>query len=572
MSRVSPAIRRVALAAFLLVATLVASETFSAQASIASSRTDTGTTYYPITGYGSTWSAIALQQWARNVYNNYRWQVNYNDDGSSAGRQIFAQQGGGADFAVSEIPYALTNSDSADPRPARHFVYMPIVAGGTSFMYNLVIAGKRVTNLRLDGATLSKIFTGVITKWNDPAIAADNPDLALPAISIIPVVRSDGSGTSAQFSAWMRTQYSSIWSAYCVKVGRPANCGITSNYPTKAGSAFVAQSGSDGVAGYVTQSQYVGAIGYDEYAYALNSQFPVVKLLNAAGYYTEPTAPNVAVALLAAKINNDPTSPDYLTQQLGSVYSNPDARTYPLSSYSYMIIPTALEYGFTNDKGLTLAAFANYFLCQGQQQAQVLGYSPLPINLAEAGLNQVLKIPGGDDTNVNIKSCNNPTFSSDGSNKLADTAPQPQACDKAGLAHQCLTGTGGAKAATVASGGAASAGGGASTTDAAGSGATTTKDPSGHVIVSLSANGNVLQGTPTSISATSPIPWFDTAGAVGIAFAVLAVIFAPVLVARRRRRSNIPVRRTVPRRVLPRIHLPAWGRTRAPRSATPGEQ
>ncbi len=455
--------RRIAFAATVLVAVLATTQSVGAQSSSA----DTGTTYYPITGYGSTWSAIALQQWARNVYNNYRWQINYNDDGSSAGRQIFAAPGGGADFAVSEIPYALTNSDSADPRPTRHFAYMPIVAGGTSFMYNLVIAGKRVTNLRLDGATLAKIFTGVITKWNDPAIAADNPDLSLPALSIIPVVRSDGSGTSAQFSAWMRTQYPAIWSAYCVSVGRGANCGITSNYPTKAGSAFVAQSGSDGVAGYVTQSQYVGAIGYDEYAYALNAQFPVVKLLNAGGYYTEPTAGNVAVALLAAQINNDPTSPDYLTQQLGSVYTNPDPRTYPLSSYSYMIIPTALEDGFTNNKGLTLAAFANYFLCQGQQQAAVLGYSPLPINLAEAGLAQVLKIPGGDDTNVNIKSCNNPTFAADGSNKLADTAAQPQACDKAGLAHQCLTGTGGAKASTVASGGTASVGGGATTTGAA---------------------------------------------------------------------------------------------------------
>jgi ABC-type phosphate transport system substrate-binding protein len=243
----------------------------------------TGTTYYPITGYGSTWSAIALKQWARNVYNNYRWQVNYNDNGSSAGRQIFAQQGGGADFAVSEIPYALTNSDAADPRPARKFAYMPIVAGGTSFMYNLVIAGKRVTNLRLDGPTLAKIFTGAITKWNDPAIQADNPALALPAISIIPVVRSDGSGTSAQFSAWMRTQYPAIWSAFCQKVGRPANCGITSNYPAPTGSAFVAQSGSDQIAGYVKQTAYVGAIGYVEYAYALNSQFPVAKLLNAAG-------------------------------------------------------------------------------------------------------------------------------------------------------------------------------------------------------------------------------------------------------------------------------------------------
>jgi phosphate ABC transporter phosphate-binding protein len=566
------AIRRIALATVLLAAVVAGGESVGVQPSSASPRSDVGSTYYPITGYGSTWSAIALQQWARNVYNNYRWQINYNDDGSSAGRQIFAQQGGGADFAVSEIPYALTNSDSADPAPARHFAYMPIVAGGTSFMYNLVIAGKRVTNLRLDGTTLSKIFTGVITKWNDPAIVADNPALALPAISIIPVVRSDGSGTSAQFSAWMRTQYPTIWSAFCVKVGRPSNCGITSNYPTPAGSAFVAQSGSDGVAGYVTQSQYVGAIGYDEYAYALNAQFPVVKLLNAAGYYTEPSAGNVAVALLAAKINNDPTSPSYLTQQLGSVYVNTDPRTYELSSYSYMIIPTALEYGFTNNKGLTLAAFANYFLCEGQQQAAVLGYSPLPINLAQAGLDQVLKIPGGDDTKVNIKSCNNPTFAADGSNKLADTAAQPQACDKAGPT-QCLTGTGGAKAATVVSKGAASVGGGASTTGAAATASSAAPtDASGRATVALSAGDQVIAGTPTTISSVSGIPWWQPAVVVGIALVVLIVIFAPVSAARRRQRARGQPRPSAPRRVIPRIHLPAWRRTRAPRPAASEEK
>jgi phosphate transport system substrate-binding protein len=571
---------RVALAVSLVVAVVGISQSSGAAASQAVMRSSVGTTYYPITGYGSTWSAIALKQWARNVYNNYRWQVNFNDDGSSAGRQIFGQQGGGADFAVSEIPYALTNSDSADPAPARHFAYMPIVAGGTSFMYNLVIAGKRVTNLRLDGATLSSIFTGTITKWNDPRIVADNPDLALPAISIIPVVRSDGSGTSAQFSAWMRTQYPTIWSAFCQKVGRAANCGITSNYPTPTGSPFVAQSGSDGIAGYVTQSQYVGSIGYVEYAYALNSQFPVVKLLNAAGYYTEPTAGNVAVALLAAQINNIPTSPDYLTQQLGSVYTNPDPRTYPLSSYSYMIIPTALEYGFTENKGLTLAAFANYFLCEGQQQAQVLGYSPLPINLAKAGLAQVLKIPGGDDSKVNINNCNNPTFAADGSNKLADTAAQPPACDKAGPT-QCLTGTGGATSATIASSNSASSatstssgsdGTGAGSGSAAGTAtAGVAQNSSGVVTLSGAANElSTVAGTPTTISAVATTAWYSTIVVVGITALVFAAIFAPSLIARRRTRTRSPP--AAQRRLLPRIHLPSLRRTRSAPATPSGEK
>lgn len=408
-----------------------------------------GTTYQPIEGAGSTWSANALQQWIRNVFDNYRWKISYSDQGSSAGRQLFAQ--GTTDFGVSEIPYALANSDSPDPRPARSFAYVPIVAGGTAFMYNLVIGGQRVTNLRLSGEVIAKIFTGVITKWNDPAIAADNPALSLPAIAIVPVVRSDGSGTTAQLTSWMRSQYPAIWNAYCAKAGR-TNCGITSNYPVVPGSAFLAQQGSNQVASTVAKNSSVGAITYVEASYAINARFPVAKMLNAAGYYNEPTASNVAVSLLAAVINNDPNSQEYLTANLAGVYTNPDPRTYPLSSYSYMIIPTAIEGNFTEDKGLTLADFTAYFLCEGQQQADVLGYSPLPINLVQGGLDQVTKIPGGNPANKSIASCNNPTFSPDGTNKLAATAPQPQACDKKG-STQCLTGTGGASGTNTPAGG-----------------------------------------------------------------------------------------------------------------------
>ncbi len=537
---------------------------------------DIGTNYATISGIGSTWSANALQQWARNVLSNYHWKVNYSDAGSSAGRQAFALPNGGADFAVSEIPYALKNSDSVDPVPARKFAYMPIVAGGTSFMYNLVIGGKRVTNLRLSGASVSKIFAGAITKWNDPAIAADNPALALPAIPIVPVVRSDGSGTSAQLSAWMRSQFPDIWNGLCQRASRPANCGITSNFPALAG--FKAQSGSNGVAGYVAQPQYVGSITYVEYSYALNSHFPVVKVLNSAGYYTEPTAGNVAVALLKAQINQDQTSTDYLTQILSGVYTNPDPRTYPLSSYSYMLVPTALEYGFTNDKGLTLAAFADYFLCEGQQQADVLGYSALPINLVQAGLDQVLKIPGGDPANVNIAKCNNPTFSSDGSNKLATTAPQPQACDKQG-ASQCTTGTGGAASTSTASssGSNGSAGGssgssGSSGSTSGGSGSSGAVDSFGALIdASSDTRPLTVAGKPESIpaSSTTAVPGLIAAGAA--ALAVIIAIFGPPLMSRVRPRDRprtIRPTRARPRSASanPRIHLRSVRRERAPGS------
>jgi phosphate ABC transporter phosphate-binding protein len=416
----------------LVTLTLMAASALSAGSARAAS-------YVPVSGAGSSWSANAIDSWRRNV-NQQGLTINYAPNGSTDGRQQFRQ--GTVDFAVSEIPYGLSDNGVADPPPGRGYAYLPIVAGGTSFMYNLKINGQRVTNLRLAGDTLTKIFTGAITQWNDPAIAADNPGLVLPVRRIIPVVRGDGSGTTAQFSAYMAKQYPSLWQAYCDKSGQTA-CGQTSNYPLAAGSNFVAQAGSLGVSAYVGQDQSEGAITYVEYSYALNTGYPVAKLLNAKGFYNEPTAGNVAVALLGAQINNDASSPNYLTQDLTNVYNNQDPRAYPMSSYSYMILPTSADGAFSTDKGYSLGAFSYYFLCEGQQSADVLGYSALPINLVKAGLDQVKKIPGVTPENVDISKCNNPTFSSDGTNTLATTSPQPADCDMKG-ANQCSSGTGGA--------------------------------------------------------------------------------------------------------------------------------
>lgn len=398
--------------------------------------------YVPISGSGSTWSFNALDQWRRNVQNLYGIQVNFAATGSSQGRVDFTN--GAVDFAVSEIEYGLTDGGVTEPPPRRGFAYMPIVAGGTSFMYNLKIGNTRVTNLRLSSDTIAKIFTRVITNWADPAIHADNPGLTLPARPIVPVVRADGSGTTAQFTRYLAAKQGPTWDAYC---GRPS-CGFTSNYPVKAG--VVAKSGSLGVAGFVSQDNSEGAITYVEYSYAQLDGFPVVKVLNQAGYYVEPTAPSVAVALTAVKIRPD------LTSDLSGVYNYADPRTYPLSSYSYMIIPTDNNGGkFTAEKGRTLSDFAYYFLCQGQQNVAQLGYSPLPINLVQAGVTQVARIPG--TTNklqaTNLAGCNNPTLSASGANQVALTAPQPSACDKFGATAQCENGTAGAKQNTPTKGG-----------------------------------------------------------------------------------------------------------------------
>ncbi|MBV1855250.1 phosphate ABC transporter substrate-binding protein PstS [Catellatospora tritici] len=392
--------------------------------------------YVPISGAGSSWSGPAVYQWASNV-KQYGMTVSYADTGSSDGRNRF--KSGVVDFAVSEIPYGLTDGGVVDYPPTTKFSYMPIVAGGTSLMYNLKIGNSRVTNLRLSGEVVAKIFTGVITNWSDPAIKADNPRLNLPARKIVPVVRSDGSGTSAQFTMWLSTKYPNLWNDYCRKAGRSTPCGFTSNYPVVPGLGFTAQSGSNGVSGYVKQDGNIGTITYVEYSYAVNLNFPVAKVLNKAGYFIEPTASSVAVALVQAQIKSD------LTQKLEGVYDATDKRAYPLSSYSYMIIPVDQVSGsFSLDKGRTLAAFAYYFLCEGQQQAESLGYSPLPVNLVAAGKAQVDRIPGAVPKPIDGRSCNNPTLRPDGKNALAEKAPQPKECDRGGT-DMCASGTGGAR-------------------------------------------------------------------------------------------------------------------------------
>ena len=173
--------------------------------------------------------------------------------------------------------------------------------------------------------------------------------------------------------------------------------------------------------------------------------------MNKSGFYVEPTAKAVAVALLQAKINTDSKSDAYLTQILDGVYNNADPRAYPMSSYSYMIVPTEIVSGatFTTQKGATLGTFAHYMLCEGQQQAEALGYSPLPMNLVLAGFEQIARIPGANSPdNTSVKNCNNPTFKagdSPNSNQLAKTAPQPASCDKQG-SDQCASSTGGTSA------------------------------------------------------------------------------------------------------------------------------
>lgn len=392
----------------------------------------------PITGAGSTWSQIAIDQWRADVARQGL-NVNYQGVGSTSGRVFYYN--GQVDFGVSEIPF--NNDGGVDEirlAAARPYAYMPIVAGGTSFMYNLKVNGKQVRNLQLSPTTIAKIFTGVITNWNDAAIKADNPSLTIPSLAIKPVVRSDGSGTSAQFTAFMKAVTPTQWNAFCARAGLGSQCAPTSLYPVPSGIAFAAQQYSDGVANFVAAPYNNGAITYVEYGYAKERGFPVASVKNKAGGYAQPLARNVSIALQGARINPDGT------QVLSGVYNFNDPDAYPVSSYSYMIVPTSTAAGFTAGKGRTLSKFISYFVCAGQQKAEQLGYSPLPKVLVQAAFAAMAKIPGAEPAPA-LSACSNPTISGnflsgDGGDATTETTVPSQTNNGSGTGTGSDTGTG----------------------------------------------------------------------------------------------------------------------------------
>jgi ABC-type phosphate transport system substrate-binding protein len=495
-----------------------------------------------ISGSGSSWSSVALDQWAENLRADGL-VINFNPDGSAAGRQDYSAQQ--VDFAASDPPFR-NGSDRLGGAAAEHpsvgYSYVPDTAGGTAFMYHLTVAGHLVTNLRLSGLTLMKIFTGAITNWDDPAITKDY-GTQLPNQRIIPVIRSDGSGATYFFTRWMAIEFPAQWNAFCSKVthGRVSGvCGQTEFYPQFPGS--VAQDGSNNVATYVTASYGEGAIGYDEYAYALNSHYPVVKMLNPAGYYVLPTASNVAVALTRAQINEDSSSVNFLQQDLDSVYTFTDPRSYPLSSYSYLIVPrtgTHVPTNFAPNDGKTLSTFVNYFLCAGQQFAAELGYSPLPLNLVEGGLQQVDHIPGHVPTPSLSNGCNNPTIS-DGKLTVLTDAPQPSPCDKVGEPLTCTVVNGKASTGAAGSGSGSRPGSGSATSTAAPTAGTTTGVPGGApAAVAAGPPAAPVTGTVVNLAASSGSN--STMLAVITAAEILLVVAAPPTIyalIRRRRQAR----------------------------------
>ena len=473
----------------------------------------------PITGAGSTWVQPALDQWRADVA-KFGLQVNYQGVGSTSGRNFFVINQ--VDFAASEIPFL---PDELNKLRAEHktFQYIPDVAGGTALMYNLVINGRRVTSLNLDAPTIAGIFTGQITNWNDPKIAAQNRQLQLPDERIQPVIRSDGSGTSAKLADYLLHEAGSIWTPFARQNHLPSNLPV-SFWPSFPGS--VAQNGSDGVANYVANDHIgQGAIGYVETSYAILRQFPVASVKNGGGHYVQPTSQNLTVALSHATLNKD------LTQNLTGVYNAKESNAYSLASYSYLITQTK---GMDPSKGETLGRFILYIACHGQTEAAPLGYAPMPVNLVQAVFQAVGNIPG------------------------APPPPNMNTCQHGSAPPVAIDGHGGGGGGGTTSGGTTS---GASTTSSAagttGTGSGSASTSAGTTSTAASAAGlypgygdpNATLGiNVTPLTAAERAASFNEASkqasyarspsavSLGLGgFALLALVFTPLFLQRRRR-------------------------------------
>jgi phosphate transport system substrate-binding protein len=305
-----------------------------------------------INGAGSTFAAPIYQQWGADVASKGL-NVNYQANGSGAG--VAALQAGTVDFAGSDPPMKPPEIKAAKG-PVQHF---PIALGAITLSYN--VPGLK-TGLKLDGPTIANIYLGKIKSWNDPAIKALNPGLSLPNTAITPVYRSDSSGTTAEFTQYL----SDVSPAWKSQVGQ----GKIVKFPTGTGAK-----GTAGVAASVQQTS--GAIGYVEYAYALQNGFKYASVKNSKGIYILPSLASTTAAGVGIKIPPDLTI---------SAINSPNATAYPIAGQTFMIVYKDMcKTGISPSTAKAVKAFIVYGLGPaGQSTVQKLSYAPLSPSILKA--------------------------------------------------------------------------------------------------------------------------------------------------------------------------------------------
>jgi phosphate transport system substrate-binding protein len=353
-------------------------------------------------GGGSGFAALEIDQWrADTARNPYNLSINYQAQGSSFGRAQFTA--GTFDFGASDIQYMQTEipdlqnkkCNGSPPSPSC-FVYVPVSAGGLSFMYNLRDGtGAQVTDLKLTRDAACKIFTGAITQWSDPELVHDNPRLAGVTSAIVPVIRADGAGESFVLSEFCKTVDPAVWNAFVAQQKASTDAGdlsieFAAGEPTSVwpqadwGNNPVGVPFADGTADYVAdQTSGPNSITYVAAGYAKVRNFPVASVQNAAGVFTQPDETNVTVALAyATPVGNG-------TFHLN--FTGPDPRAYFPSTYSYILAQTG---GYAPARGAVLSQFLCYAVSLGQAIAPSLRYARLSSQIEAIAIAAIVLIPG----------------------------------------------------------------------------------------------------------------------------------------------------------------------------------
>ncbi|NJM73717.1 MAG: phosphate ABC transporter substrate-binding protein PstS [Scytonema sp. RU_4_4] len=299
-----------------------------------------------INGAGATFPAPLYERYAREVKKKYpNLGINYQAVGSGAGvNQVIA---GTVDFGASDS--AMTDAQMAKVKNG--VILVPTAGGAVAIVHNL-----GVDNLKLSRKTLPGIFSGQITKWDDPQIKADNPGVNLPNLPIKAVVRADSSGTSFIFT----NHLSAISPYFKGRIGTSTSPNWTIRNVTKA-------KGNPGVASSVTRTP--GAIGYVEYEYALKNKLKVAQVQNKQGQFV---APSLQTANQALSTVNFPAN--------FRVFIDDPGQGYPIVGLTWLLVYKSYP---NAAKGTAVKNFVNWVLTDGQQINDDLNYTRIPAPVAQ---------------------------------------------------------------------------------------------------------------------------------------------------------------------------------------------
>ena len=329
-----------------------------------------------VNGAGATFVQPVMLVWAAEYADKIGGAVKVNYEGLGSGAGVTNMTKKLADFGCSDAPMTRKQTDAA-AKAGGAVIHVPLVIGAVVPVYNLPAVGDKP--LVFDGKALAAIFTGQITKWNDPALAALNPGVALPDLSVQPVKRADPSGTSFIFADYLAK----------VSPGFKTTVGV-SNMPKWPAEVGIAQQKNDGVSGHVSRTP--GAIGYVELTYALDTKATFGAVVNGAGKPVRADFTSIAAAA-AASADAKPTAEPYSLHELTySLTDAPGEASYPIAGMSFAIVYQKLP----ADRGKAVVEFLTWCVsAEGQALAQKRNYAPLPKGLQERAAKRLAQIEVG---------------------------------------------------------------------------------------------------------------------------------------------------------------------------------